>query len=173
MTNSMNNIINNVKNTLKINDLEIIDNRQFAIDVQLDLVHSTLVYLKANGFTQLSILTCVDWIKDNNFQLVYILNNWEEGIHVLVRAMIDRENPKFITATNIYPGIKFYEREVHEFFGIEFVGNEDSYKGLILELWDDMPPLRKDFDPQAYSDEKYEKRDLEKIYKPMLEGDVK
>jgi NADH-quinone oxidoreductase subunit C len=58
----------------------------------------------------------------------------------------------------IFPGCKYYEREVHEFFGIKFPGNPDYHKQLILEAWDDMPPLLKDFDPRAYSDKKFAKR---------------
>ena len=71
---------------------------------------------------------------------------------------VDRDKPVFTTITNIYPGAQYYERDVHEFFGVEFEGNPDSYKQLFLENWDDIPPLRKDFDAVAYSDRKYPAR---------------
>ena len=48
---------------------------------------------------------------------------------------------------------------MHEFFGVEFEGNPDSNKQLFLENWDDMPPLRKDFDSIKYSDSKYKMRE--------------
>jgi len=110
------------------------------------------------------MLTCVDWIEENEFQLVYLLMNWELGVRLQVRTRIDRDNPVFTTVTNIYPGAKYYERDVHEFFGVEFEGNPDSYKQLFLENWDDMPPLRKDFDPVAYSDRKFPKREYKKDF---------
>ena len=64
----------------------------------------------------------------------------------------------------IFPGCKYYEREAHEFFGIKFPGNPDYEKQLILEEWDDLPPMRKDFDPRAYSDRKFSKMEYSNDY---------
>jgi len=131
---------------------------QAALDLKPSEIHAVLAFLKAQGYRQLSMLSCVDWIAENQFQLVYLLLNWEAGLRLQVRTRIDREKPTFTTVTGIYPGAKYYERDVHEFFGVEFVGNPDSYKHLFLENWDDIPPMRKDFDPQAYSDRKFPAR---------------
>jgi len=171
--NSMNKIIENVKVGLNIDKVDILEKRQFAIDMDLERVHSSLAYLKSIGFTQLSIVTCVDWIKENKLQLIYILNNWDEGIFIIIRSKLDRDNAKFVTITDIYPGAKYYEREVHEFFGVEFKGNDSATKPLFLEIWDDKPPLLKDFDPQKYSDEKFPQRDVDKIFKSKLGGEDK
>lgn len=144
--------------------------RQIAAVVKPDGIHGALAYLKNKGFTQLCILTCIDWIEDSQFELVYILFSWTDGIHIQLRARIDREKPFFTTVTDIFPGARYYEREVHEFFGVEFCGNEDSYKPLFLELWDDIPPLRKDFDPQAYSDSKFPMRENANEFLSMTGG---
>ncbi len=157
--NSMNNTINEIKAALKPLKMETPAFRQIAVVVKPDTVHNALSYLKQKGFTQLSIVTCVDWIKESEFELVYILFSWTEGIHIQLRARIDRDKPVMVTATDIFPGAQYYEREVHEFFGVEFTGNEDAAKPLFLEIWDDLPPLRKDFDPQAYSDSKFPMRE--------------
>lgn len=151
-------LVNDVKMKFAVIGLDFPKDDQASVDFQSSDVHAALAYLKSHGFRQLSMLSCVDWIADNEFQLVYLLFNWDTGVRLQVRTRIDRDNPKFITATGIYPGAKYYERDVHEFFGIEFEGNPDSYKQLFLENWDDIPPMRKDFDPQAYSDRKYPAR---------------
>ena len=132
---------------------------QAAFDFNSGEIHSVLSYVKSQGYRQLSILSCVDWIKENEFQLVFIVFNWQNGVRLQIRTRIPRDNPKFNTITSIYPGAQYYERDVHEFFGVEFEGNENSYKQLFLENWDDMPPLRKDFDSKAYSDRKYPVRE--------------
>lgn len=143
---------------------------QLAFDIDKESVLDILAFLKSKGFGQLSLLTCIDWIKDNKFQLVYILMNWETGIHVQVRTFIDRSNPVFKTITYIYPGAQYYERDVHEFFGVEFEGNEDSYKHLFLELWEADCPLKKDFDPVQYSDEKYGNREYDVVFPRTIGG---
>jgi len=168
--NSTNNTLEQLKATLSPLDAYVAADRQIAMTVNPNETMRALTFLRNEGFIQLSILTCIDWIRDNDFELVYILMNWEKGIHCQLRTRINRENPVFDTATDIFPGARYYEREVHEFFGIEFKGNEDSYKPLFLERWDSIPPLRKDFDPQAYSDSKFPMRDRDKIFKSRTGG---
>ncbi|MBE0600822.1 MAG: NADH-quinone oxidoreductase subunit C, partial [Firmicutes bacterium] len=137
---------------------------QAAVDVIPGELHAALAYLKAEGFRQLSMLSCVDWIGEGQFQLVYLLFDWDQGVRLQLRTRIDRETPRFTTATNIYPGAQYYERDVHEFFGVEFEGNPMSYKPLFMENWDDIPPLRKDFDSKAYSDKKFPVREYHKDF---------
>jgi len=160
----MNEIISKLQDKYDVLGVDTPKGNQAALDFHSRDIHSALAYVKAKGFIQLSMLTCVDWIEENEFQLVYLLMNWELGVRLQVRTRIDRDNPVFTTVTNIYPGAKYYERDVHEFFGVEFEGNPDSYKQLFLENWDDMPPLRKDFDPVAYSDRKFPKREYKKDF---------
>lgn len=161
MMNSMNNLelIKDLESRYNILNADVIRDTQIAIDVENNDVHTVLAFLKSQGWRQLSILTNIDWLEDGEYQLVYIIFNWDNPIWVQVRTRISRENPTFPTITTVYPGAKYYERDVHEFFGVVFEGNPDSLHQLFLEGWDDMPPLRKDFDAKAYSDRKYRKRE--------------
>jgi NADH-quinone oxidoreductase subunit C len=167
----MNNIVEQFKEKFEIISYDFPDKLQIAFDVEASRVHSILSYLKSDGYKQLSILTCVDYLEEEKFELVYVLFNWDNGVHIQIRTKLDRNNPKYRSCINIFPGAEYYERDVHEFFGVEFEGNEMSYKHLYLENWDDMPPMRKDFDPQAYSDKKYAKRDYEVLFKSVVEGE--
>jgi NADH-quinone oxidoreductase subunit C len=162
MTNSMNNIDyvkNLVNEKVKVLKIEEIDQHQISFVVAKNDIHMLLSVLKAEGWTQLSYLSAIDWIDDLKFEVVYIVFNWERGVHVQVRTLIERENPTMDSILPIFPGAKYYEREAHEFFGIAFPGNPEYHKQLILEGWDDIPPLRKDFDPRAYSDKKFPSRE--------------
>lgn len=167
MTNSINNVefVNELVNkTIKPLKYEIVDNQQVAYVVEKGDVHHILSTLKSAGWKQLSYLSAVDWIEDNKFEVVYLVFNWDQPVYIQIRAMIDRENPVMESILPIFPGAKYYEREAHEFFGIAFPGNPDHEKQLILEEWDDIPPLRKDFDPQSYSDRKFPKREYPQDY---------
>lgn len=159
MMSSMNNTLDALKQRFSVLHVEFPMANQTAIDIETKDLHEVLAYLKTAGFRQLSLLTCVDLIKEDVFQMIFILFDWEEGQRVVVRCRIDRKNPKLTTITPIYPGAQYYERDVHEFFGVEFTGNEMSGKMLFLENWDDMPPMRKDFDPLEYSKRKFPDRE--------------
>ena len=137
---------------------EVIDPQQIAFEIEKKDIHSVLSALKQAGWKQLSYLSAVDWIDENKFEVVYIVFNWDQPVYVQVRSKIDREHPEVPSIMPIFPGAQYYEREAHEFFGIHFPGNPEYHKQLILEGWDDIPPLRKDFDSKAYSDKKYASR---------------
>ncbi len=162
MTNSTNNldfVKEFVANKVSILKTEIVDKQQVAFEVKQKEVHLLLSALKSAGWIQMSYLSAVDWIEENKFEIVYVLFNWDKPVYIQIRTKIDRENPVMESILPIFPGAKYYEREVHEFFGIAFPGNPDYEKQLILEGWDDIPPLRKDFDPKVYSDRKFPKRE--------------
>lgn len=137
---------------------KIINNKKLALIVDKNNVAAMLSYLKGIGFLQLSLITCVDWIKDNKFEIVYNLISWELGFNITLKTYIDREKPEINTIQTIFPAAIYYERDIWEFFGVNFKGNNEL-KPLFLEDWDDIPPMRKDFDPQAYSDKKFGERE--------------
>lgn len=163
MTNSINNIelVDNIIKESNFNIIlrEEIDQHQIAYEIKKDDVHRLLTIFKSAGWKQLSYLSAIDWPDENKFELIYLIFNWEKPVYIQVRAKIDRENPVMDSILPIFPGSKYYERETHEFFGIHFPGNPDYEKQLILEGWDDIPPLRKDFDPSAYSAKKFPSRE--------------
>lgn len=178
MTNSMSNIqelFEKIKDTYEV-EISEIDSKQFKIIAKPDKTIPLLTYLKEIGYSHLSILTCVDWIAEKKFELVYILFNWSNGITLLVSTFIDREKAVFYTVKDMWPTAEYYERDVHEFFGVEFEGNENCKKPMILELWNDLPPLRKDFDPLKYSKEHYPDREYKKdvIHEAkIIRGDIR
>jgi len=148
-----------VSKNFKVLSQEVVSPYQVSFVVEKDDVHQLLSTLKQAGWIQMSYLSAIDWPEDHQFEMIYILMNWEEAVHVQIRARINRENPVMNSILPIFPGAKYYERECHEFFGIAFPGNPDYEKQLILEGWDDIPPLRKDFDPRAYSERKFPQRE--------------
>ena len=164
MTNSMSNL-ETVDQIIEKNGIEVIlkdkiDEYQVAYEINKSEIHTALSSLKNAGWIQLSYLSAIDWPDENKMELVYLLFNWETPVYVQIRSKIDRKQPEVPSIIQIFPGAKYYEREAHEFFGIHFPGNPDYEKQLILENWDDIPPLRKDFDPRAYSDKKFPSREF-------------
>ena len=149
-----------IKKEIRIDDsnFSIIDKQKLAFIIDSKSLNSTLSYLKGIGFLQLSLITCVDWIKDNKFELVYNLISWELKLGITLKTFIDRDKPEIETIQSIFPAAKYYERDIWEFFGVNFSGHNEL-KPLFLEGWDDIPPMRKDFDPEAYSEKKFGKRE--------------
>ena len=138
-----------------------ITDKKLSVKVDKKDAVAFLGYLKNNGFLQMSLITAVDWLEDGLFELVYTLVSWEERLTVSVSTFIDRKQPDMPSLRHIWPTARFYEWDINEFFGINFLGHPEMGNPLFLEGWDDLPPLRKDFDPLAYSYERYPSREYD------------
>ncbi|HZC26242.1 MAG TPA: NADH-quinone oxidoreductase subunit C [Actinopolymorphaceae bacterium] len=64
--------------------------------------------------------------------------------HLLVRTRVPRDDPRLASATGVYEGASWHERETHEMFGIGFDGHPGLAPLLLPEEFEGRP-LRKDF----------------------------
>ena len=94
------------------------------------------------GFDRLGNLTAVDW-KDH-IEMVYHLYNMEENVKLEVKAALDSAAPVIESATSLYPGAEFEEREVYDLMGVDFLGHPDLRRILMPDNYP-AHPLRKDF----------------------------
>ncbi len=138
-----------------------------SITVSNGNVRGALAYLRdTEGFRHFVMLSCVDWLEDNKFELVYIVWNPEEKVNVFVKTLIDREKAEFQSLHDMWRQVCTYEREIWEMYGINFIGHP-RLEPFILEDWKDMPPMRRDFDTLHYVNEHYEWREgREESYQP-------
>lgn len=95
-------------------------------------------------FDMLNAVAGVDWKKA--LGCMYYLTNTEtqEMIHVKV-ATTDREHPRLHTVSDIWAVANYQEREVYDFFGIEFINHPDMRRFFLRNDWVGYP-LRKDYD---------------------------
>ncbi len=141
-------------------DIEGVVKREKRVSIRTDKknVSSILLFLKnQKGYIHLNHISCVDWIEDGEFELVYIVWNPKNKLTVMLHTRIDRENPKMENIDTIWDQANTYERELREMFGIEFPGLVGR-KEFILEDWTEMPPMRRDFDTQQYAIDTYTTR---------------
>ena len=94
------------------------------------------------GFDRLGNLTAVDW-KDH-IEMVYHLYNMEENVKLEVKAALDSAAPVIESATALYPGAEFEEREVYDLMGVEVLGHPDLRRILMPDNYP-AHPLRKNF----------------------------
>jgi NADH-quinone oxidoreductase subunit C len=88
-------------------------------------------------------LTAVDE-QDSGLAVVVHVYSIERGQHLLVRTLVPREDPVLPTATGVFRGAAWPERETHEMFGVVFDGHPRLAPLLLPEGFEGHP-LRKDF----------------------------
>jgi NADH-quinone oxidoreductase subunit C len=119
-------------------------------------LESVVLYMKEfEKYDHLTMISCVDYIEDDKFQLTYLLRNYNNNADTCIRVFIDRENPTMTSLNELWAGARVYERELKEMFGIDFPGCPRVDDAFVLEGWETIPPMRKDFDTKKYSEETY------------------
>ncbi len=120
------------------------------VDVDADALPALLELLQGRaGYVHLSALSCVDWIDDAQFELVYHVWSYETRSLVSAHIRIPREPGAYLSVYDIYKPAAFFERDIFEMFGVYFEGSPCMEKFILTE-WDGPPPMRKEFDTRKY-----------------------
>jgi len=134
------------------------EDTRIIVNIKKAHVLAVLRFLKDRRFDHLALISCVDWIEEKEFELVFILTGYmhcdeedkgQERVHLIVKTRIPRHEPRFETVTEIFSNAEPYEREIYELFGIKFEGHKRLIP-LFLERDYEIPPFRKDFDTRRY-----------------------
>ncbi len=111
-------------------------------------------FLKDNGFEFFSSLSAVDILEKNTIELIYHIWSEEKKMGLNIKTTIGRKKPEINSVSEVYNSSQIHEREIHELFGVRFLGNPDLSE-LFLENWQGPPPFLKDFDWREYVREKF------------------
>ena len=130
-------------------------------------LRSLLLHLRdKEGFTHLVLLTAVDWIEDESFQLTYLLSDRPNRRDLGLRVMLSREGASMESIHDIWPTAATYQRELREMFGIDFPDSPRVNEDFILEGWTGIPPYRRDFDTLKFSNETFAPRPGRQTHDP-------
>jgi NADH-quinone oxidoreductase subunit C len=130
--------------------------RRVRVDVPADTLPTLLELLQGRGgFIHLSAISCVDWIDEGQFELVYHLWSYERSELVSAHTRIAREPGRYVSVYDLYQPAGFFERDIHEMYGLFFEGSPDMEKFILTE-WNGPPPMRKEFDSEAFVNEHFD-----------------
>lgn len=118
---------------------------EHSLTVKLESLHDLLAYCRKElDYELLLDISSLDHFgRDPRFEMVYELASLDDARHLRVKAAV-AEDEKVPTATGIWAGAAWHEREVWDMMGIAFEGHPDLRRIL---MWEGYPyhPLRKDF----------------------------
>lgn len=151
--------LNNLLEDVQGVDFKHTSNRRIRMDVAADTLPTLLELLRGRAsYVHLSAISCVDWIKQDEFELVYHLWSYESNNLISVHTRIPRSPGVYVSVYDIYHPAAFFERDIHEMYGLFFEGSPDMERFILTE-WDGPPPMRKDFDAEAWVNKKFNFQD--------------
>jgi len=88
---------------------------------------------------------------NGNFAIYAIFFSKEDAAYKTIKAIIKQDEPlEFPSLTPLIAAAAWYEREIHDLFGLTPVGHPDLRPLVLHENWPQgRYPLRKDFDPAS------------------------
>lgn len=98
------------------------------------------------GFNFLTDLTGVHYPDrtDEELCVVYHLHNLRANIRLRFKVYVPVAKPDVFTATAVFSGANWMERETYDFFGINFVGHPNLIRILNVDQMDYFP-MRKEY----------------------------
>ena len=160
-------ILEEIKTTLAGIDIHEASYEQngyhLTIDAQKGNILDIAGFFKSRAY-YLEDMCCVDYL--DYLEIVYFFNKYSELCRVKVTLKIEPDKSIAPTISNIYTMARWYEREIHEFFGVYFDGHPNlTY--LFLHEGIDLYPLRKKAVPVSDESKK-----LLNSYNPQEEEDA-
>ena len=97
-------------------------------------------------FQFLTDLTAVHYPdrKGEELCIVYHLHNLVDNIRMRLKVYVPVEKPDVFTATQLFAGANWMERETYDFYGVNFVGHPNLTRILNVDEMDYFP-MRKEY----------------------------
>ena len=116
-----------------------------------NLTHFATTIRDEMGYDYLSSVTAVDYLPDDQMEVVYHAYRSTGGPALIFKVQVPRGNPVVPSLASVYPGADFQEREAWDLMGIRFEGHPNLKRILMWEGFEGHP-LRKDW-REAYYEE--------------------
>ena len=103
--------------------------------------------------------------REKRFDVVYHLLSPKMNRRVRLKVATDEDTP-IASATAVYPGADWYEREIYDLFGVLFDGHPDLRR-ILTDYGFDGHPLRKDFPMTGFVELRYDDEEKRVRYEPV------
>jgi NADH:ubiquinone oxidoreductase subunit C len=130
--------------------IDYVKEKRLKVVVATDRIEEVALFARDElGFDHISCVSGTDYISRNEIEIIYFVGSLSRpGQEDLVIALTERpkrDNPVVQSLVRVWPGAEYQERETYEMLGVNFRGHPDLRRLLLPEDWNDLPPLRKDY----------------------------
>ena len=159
-----------VKNSIQIFDCKIlVSNNELSVESSKSDFIRIILFLKDHPNTSFDVLVdicAVDYPdRKNRFEIVYQLLSISLNLRMKLKLQVKEDEP-VESLSNIYPCANWYEREIYDLFGINFMEHPDLRR--ILTDYDfEGHPLRKDFPLSGFVQVRYDDEQNKVITEPV------
>lgn len=134
-----------------------------------DTIIDVLAFLRDDKrlrFVNFTDICGVDYpAREKRFDVVYHLMSPTLNGRVRIKVETDEVTP-VPSATRLFPGADWFEREAYDLYGILFTGHHDLRR-ILTDYGFDGHPLRKDFPLTGFVEVRYDEEQKRVVYEPV------
>ncbi|RCS21962.1 NADH-quinone oxidoreductase subunit C [Phyllobacterium salinisoli] len=142
---------------------------ELVLTVPVDKLITTLTFLRDDvqcQFVAFIDICGVDYpSRARRFDVVYHLLSPRQNLRVRIKVETDEDTP-VPSATSVYPGADWFEREAYDMYGILFSGHPDLRR-ILTDYGFEGHPLRKDFPLTGFVEVRYDDELKRVVYQPV------
>ena len=139
------------------------------VDVVPDEIVNVLTFLRDDAacqFVAFVDISCADYpMREKRFDVVYHLLSPTKNLRVRLRVQTDEDTP-VPSATAVYSGADWFERETYDLYGVLFSGHPELRR-ILTDYGFEGHPLRKDFPVTGFVEVRYDDEVKRVVYEPV------
>jgi NADH-quinone oxidoreductase subunit C len=153
------------------NELVKLDVALGEITLEVELSHIVPVLRTLRDRPNLEFISFIDICgvdypsREKRFDVVYHLLSPRQNARVRLKVQTDEATP-VPSATAVFPGADWFEREAYDLYGILFTGHPELRR-ILTDYGFDGYPLRKDFPLTGYVEVRYDDEQKRVVYEPV------
>ncbi len=99
-------------------------------------------------FGYFSAITGVD--RTDHIELVYFVSSLQHKHKLTIKTKVERAGGKIDSIQAVIPAANWFEREIWELYGVDFVGHPDLRRFLLADDWDQGHPMLRDWEGRDF-----------------------
>ncbi len=120
--------------------------KQAAIQVESQIIVGVAEFLYSNPELDFNLLSSISGVDaGTNIDIVYFLTSMNHKHKITIRTKVDRIGGKIYTISSVFKGANWFEREIWELYGVDFVGHPNLTRFLLADDWNEGHPMLRDW----------------------------
>ena len=124
---------------------------QTVIAVESEMIVELSAFLAENADLKMNYLSAITGIdRTDHIELVYFVSSLEYRHKLTIMTKVDRLGGKIKSIQHIIPAANWFEREIWELYGVDFVNHPDLRRFLLPDDWDQGNPMLRDWEGRDF-----------------------
>jgi len=153
-----------------VSSTEISGHGELTLTAESESIIALLTFLRDDakcGFVSMVDICGVDWPqREKRFDVVYHLLSPRLNLRIRIKVATAEDQP-VPSATSVYLGADWFEREAWDMYGIMFTDHPDLRR-ILTDYGFEGHPLRKDFPTTGFVEVRYDDAAKRVVYEPVL-----